>query len=76
MPVRKKAVASPPSVVTLPAPELLTSDEVCALLRVSGKTLSRMRRARQINFIRRGRCYLFRRSSVDLYLAQRETKAA
>jgi excisionase family DNA binding protein len=54
----------------------LTSQEVCDLLRVCPKTLKNWRKRRAIEFIRRGRNVLFRRETVERFLAGRTVKAA
>jgi excisionase family DNA binding protein len=56
--------------------EFLTSRDVCALLKISSKTLERMRKRRALNFVRVGGAYRFRRSALDLFLAQREVMAS
>jgi excisionase family DNA binding protein len=56
---------------------LLTSAEVCALLNVSPKTLRRLCERREINFIRMSRgTFRFRKTAVELFLADREVRAA
>ena len=56
--------------------EFLTSRDVCALLKISSKTLERLRKKRALNFVRLGGAYRFRRSAVDLFLSQREVTAS
>lgn len=57
-------------------PSLLTSAEVCSLLRFSQKTLQRWRKARKLTFVRRSGRYLFPAADVDRFIAARLVRAA
>jgi excisionase family DNA binding protein len=52
---------------------LLTSAEVCNILRIKSKTLQRLCKSGALNFIRISEtCYRFRPAAVNLFLRQRE----
>jgi excisionase family DNA binding protein len=56
--------------------KFLTTRDVCAALKISPKTLERLRKRRALNFIRVGGAYRFRRSAINLFLSQREVMAS
>jgi excisionase family DNA binding protein len=60
--------------VTLP---LLTQRDVCALLRISAKSLQRMRRERLIKFVQFGpHSIRFRQEDVGEFIRRRERREA
>ena len=59
-------MAAPPNVV-----ELLTPGDVAAALKVSQRTVERMRRRGEIPFVRIGRQVRFRADDLAAYLARR-----
>lgn len=59
---------------TIDLETLLTSKQVCAILSISTKTLQRMIRRKEINYIRMHGRYRFRPTAVALFVAQREVK--
>jgi excisionase family DNA binding protein len=66
-------------VITIPnAPDaLLTSNQVCTILQICGKTLQRLCAKKKISFIKVSRtCFRFRRAAVDTFIAQREVRAS
>lgn len=75
-----KSVASRVSNATSVSPiadhQFLTSVEVQDILRISKKTLFNWRKSRRIEFVQRGRLYLFRRDSIEKSLAARTVVAA
>jgi excisionase family DNA binding protein len=55
----------------------LTSKEVCELLRISAKTLQRMRQNRKITYVRVcGRGLIFPQTEVERFLKERTVLAA
>lgn len=56
--------------------QLLNSQEVCELLRVCPKTLFNWRKDRRIEFIQRGRHFLYRREYIESFLVARTVVAA
>ena len=72
MSVRKPG---PVAVDSLSLKYLLT-EEVASLLRCSIKTVQRYRRARKLAYIRRGGRFLFPRTEVERFLADRLVQAA
>jgi len=55
--------------------ELLTTAEVSQSLKIAPKTVRRWYQQRKLNGIMLGNKLRFRQSAIDLFLAQRETKA-
>ena len=70
----KRRDSSKKKEVVIPTDEktLLTSAQVAHILQVSRRTLSRYCADRLLNFIRSRGKLLFRRSAVELFLAQRD----
>ena len=62
--------------MSLEKPEYYTSQEVCAVLRRSAKTLGRLRKKRAITFIRTGGKFLYPISAVNKFLNDRTIGAA
>jgi len=56
-------------------PSLLTSEEVCSLLRFSQKTLQRWRKARKLAHIRRNGRFLYPSGEIDRFITTRLVKA-
>jgi excisionase family DNA binding protein len=56
--------------------QLLTSNEVCDLLRISAKSLQRLRGKKAISFLRISGSVRFRQADVENFLAQRTVVAA
>ncbi len=56
-------------------PEFYTAVELARLLRVSGRTLRRWLDKKLLNYYIIGGKFLFRRSAVELFLAQRKVEA-
>jgi excisionase family DNA binding protein len=69
MPQHKDSEAAGTS--DIPQHALLTSDEVCNVLRISPRTLKRWRSARILTHVRRGRAFLFPRAAVEKYITSR-----
>jgi len=57
------------------ADELLTSKEACRLMRVSGRTLQRMRDSRVIPFTYVGNSCRYRHADIERYMEERHTEA-
>lgn len=55
--------------------ELMTSKEACRLMRVSGRTLQRMRDDRIISYTYAGNSCRYRRSDIERYMKERSTEA-
>lgn len=49
----------------------LTSAEVCSILKMSTKTLQRLRNRRAISFVRLAGSYRYSQSALDLFIMQR-----
>jgi excisionase family DNA binding protein len=54
----------------------LTSEEVCALLRICAMTLSRWRKARKITYVRLGGRFLYPRAGIEKFIAARTVQSA
>jgi hypothetical protein len=57
-------------------PENMLGSEVCTFLRLTEKTLSRMRKKKSIEYIRRGKKYLYPKYAIINYLAKLTVKAS
>ena len=53
---------------------LLNAQQVCEVLQISRRTLTRWIRKNLINYVRIGGQYRFRPAAVELFVSQREVK--
>lgn len=72
----KRLLVVPSADLSLVKQSYLTSEEVCALIRVSPKTLQRMRKERKIMFMRRPGRVIFPATEVARYIKDRLVLAA
>jgi excisionase family DNA binding protein len=54
----------------------LTTEEVCALLRTSAKTLQRWRKSRRITYVRLSGRFLYPRTAIEKFIAARTMHSA
>jgi excisionase family DNA binding protein len=63
----KQAAVAAPS-VSVPSASLLTPVEVCSFLKISAKTLQRLRMGRSLSYVRVQGQIRFRQSALERYL--------